>query len=92
MDVMYLLLVVAIIVAIITMGTRRRSTKIHKPYQCLTARMEWESSTPADDRIKRILAERAARLENQKPVTICDEAEKFYPTEIFCGTRFHRDR
>ena len=92
MEVMYLLLVVAIIVAVITIGTKRRTTKIHKPYQCLTARMEWESSTPADDRIKRILVERAARLENQKPVEICDEAENFYPTESFCGNRFHRDR
>lgn len=92
MDVMYLLLVVVLIAAVIAIGMKRRTAKRRKPYQCLTARMEWEGSTPADDRIKRILSERAARLEGQKPTAICDEAEKFYPTEIFCGNRFHRDR
>ena len=92
MDVMYLLLVVALIAALIAIGMKRRATKRRKPYQCLTARIEWESSTPADDRIKRILSERAARLKDQKPTAICEEAENFYPTEIFCGNRFHRDR
>lgn len=91
MVVMYLLLVVAIIVAIITIGARRRTTKIRKPYQCLTARMEWEGSTPADDRIKRILSERAARFEDQRPAENCDEANSDR-IEIFCGNRFHRDR
>lgn len=91
MDVMYLLLVVAIIVAIITIGTRRRTTKIRKPYQCLTARMEWEGSTPVDDRINRILSERAARLDGQRAKAISDETKSEH-IEIFCGNRFHRDR
>lgn len=91
MDVMYLLLVVALIAAIITIGMKRRATKRRKPYQCLTARMEWEGSTPADDRIKRILSERAARLEDQRPVENGDEANSDR-IEIFCGNRFHRDR
>ena len=66
MDVMYFLLVVVIIVAIFTIGTRRRTTKLRKPYQCITSHMEWEGKNQADDRIKRILSERAARLEGQK--------------------------
>ncbi len=66
MDVMYFLLVVAIIVAIFTIGTRRRTMKIRKPYQCITSHMKWEGKNQADDRIKRILSERAARLEGQK--------------------------
>lgn len=92
MDEMYLLLVAGIIVALIAIRTRRRTTKIRKPYQCLTSHMEWGGDSKADERIKRILSERAARLKDQKPESICDEAEKFYPTEIFCGNRFHRDR
>jgi len=53
--------------------------------------MEWEGSTPADDRIKRILSERAARLKGQRPAKNGDEANSDH-IEIFCGNRFHRDR
>lgn len=91
MDEMYLLLVAAIIVALIAIGTRRRTTKMRKPYQCLTARMEWEGSTPADDRIKRILSERAVRIGGQRTEAISDETKSEH-VEIFCGNQFHRDR
>lgn len=91
MDEMYLLLVVAIIVALIAIGTRRRTTKIRKPYQCLTSHMEWGSDSKADERIKRILSERAARLEGQRPAEDGNEANSDH-IEIFCGNRFHRDR
>lgn len=92
MNAMYLVLAVTLIAVGIAIWMKHRTTNRREPYQCLTAHMEWDGSTPADDRIKRILSERAARLEGQKPTAICDEAEKFYPTEIFCGNRFHRDR
>ena len=91
MDEMYLLLVAGIIVALIAIGTRRRTTKIRRPYQCLTSHMEWGGDSKADERIKRILSERAARLEGQRPAENGNEANSDH-IEIFCGNRFHRDR
>lgn len=76
MDLMYPLLGVVIIAAIIAIGAKRRTSEIRKPYQCLTSHMTWGDDGQADDRIKCILSERAARLEGQQPAENGDEANR----------------
>lgn len=94
MDAIYLAaVVVAVISIVILIAVRRRHSTAEKPrpYQCLTVHMNWGNDTPTDDRIKRILSERAARLEGQRSSPTGDEANSEV-VEIFCGNRFHRDR